>query len=196
MAYSIESSHDSCYPGTTVLVNKLGIQEQAQLDESETLIVGVKSLQFELAPFPEPLDFAYYKRLHQFLFEELYEWAGAVRSINLSKQRTHFCPADEIESLAVSMFGRVEKMDFFCGLPREDFIAELTDFYSSVNYLHPFREGNGRTQRLYFRQLAQRAGYRLNFAATDSDRMMIATIHAASGIEETLRNLFDEIITP
>lgn len=196
MAYSIDSSSDSCYPGTSVLVNKLGIQNQAQLDENETLIVGVKSLQFELAPFPEPLDFNYYKKLHRFLFDELYEWAGTVRSIDLSKQRTRFCPVREIESLAGRMFSRIEQMDFLCGLPREDFIAELTDFYSSVNYLHPFREGNGRTQRLYFRQLAQRAGYKLDFAAVDSDRMMIATIHAASGIEETLRNVFDEIVTP
>lgn len=196
MAYSIDSSSDGCYPGTSVLVNKLGIQNQAQLDENETLIVGVKSLQFELAPFPEPLDFNYYKKLHRFLFDELYEWAGIVRSINLSKQHTRFCPADEIESLAGRMFSRIEQMNFLCGLPREDFIAELTDFYSSVNYLHPFREGNGRTQRLYFRQLAQRAGYKLDFAAVDSDRMMIATIHAASGIEETLRNVFDVIMTP
>lgn len=196
MAYSIDSSSDSCYPGTSVLVNKLGIQNQAQLDENETLIVGVKSLQFELAPFPEPLDFNYYKKLHRFLFDELYEWAGIVRSIDLSKQHTRFCPVSEIESLAGRMFSRIEQMDFLCGLPREDFIAELTDFYSSVNYLHPFREGNGRTQRLYFRQLTQRAGYKLDFAAVDSDRMMIATIHAASGIEETLRNLFNEIITP
>lgn len=119
-----------------------------------------------------------------------------MRSIDLSKQRTRFCPVREIESLAGRMFSRIEQMDFLCGLPREDFIAELTDFYSSVNYLHPFREGNGRTQRLYFRQLAQRAGYKLDFAAVDSDRMMIATIHAASGIEETLRDVFDEIITP
>lgn len=196
MAYSIDSSSDSCYPGTSVLVNKLGIQNQAQLDENETLIVGVKSLQFELAPFPEPLDFNYYKKLHRFLFDELYEWAGIVRSIDLSKQHTRFCPVSEIDSLAGRMFSRIEQMNFLCGLPREDFIAELTDFYSSVNYLHPFREGNGRTQRLYFRQLAQRAGYKLDFAAVDSGRMMIATIHAASGIEETLRNVFDEIITP
>lgn len=195
MAYSISSSQDSCYPGTSVLVNKLGIQDQPQLDENETLIVGVKSLQFELAPFPEPLDFSYYKCLHRFLFDELYEWAGTVRSINLSKQHTHFCPADEIESLAGQMFGRAENMNFFCGLPREDFVAELTDFYASVNYLHPFREGNGRTQRLYFRQLAQRAGYKLDFSAVDSDHMMIATIHAASGIEDTLRDIFEKIIT-
>ena len=149
MAYSIESSNDSCF-----------------------------------------------KRLHQFLFDELYAWAGTVRSIDLSKQHTRFCPADEIESLAGRMFARIEQMDFLCGLPRKDFIVELTDFYTSVNYLHPFREGNGRTQRLYFRQLAQRAGYKLDFAAVDSDRMMIATIHAVSGIEDTLRSLFDKIIIP
>lgn len=195
MAYSIESSQDSCYPGTSVLINKLGIQNQAQLNENETLIVGVKSLQFELAPFPEPLDFSYYKRLHQFLFGELYEWAGTVRSINLSKQHTHFCSADEIEPLAGQMFGRVEDMSFFCDLPRGSFITELTDFYAGVNYLHPFREGNGRTQRLYFRQLAQRAGHKLDFSAVDSDRMMIATIHAASGVEDTLRELFNEMVT-
>ena len=196
MAYSIESSNDSCYPGTSVLVNKLGIQNQTQLDENETLIVGVKSLQFELAPFLEPLDFNYYKRLHRFLFDGLYEWAGTVRSIDLSKQRTRFCPVSEIESLAGRMFSRIEQMNFLCGLPRKDFITELTDFYASVNYLHPFREGNGRTQRLYFRQLAQRAGYKLDFSAVDSDRMMIATIHAASGVADTLRELFNEIITP
>lgn len=61
MAYSIDASGDSCYPGTSVLVNKLGIEDQAQLDENEALIVGVKSLQFELEPFPEPLDFTYYR---------------------------------------------------------------------------------------------------------------------------------------
>lgn len=61
MAYSIESSQDSCYPGTSVLINKLGIQNQVQLNENETLIVGVKSLQFELASFSEPLNFSYYK---------------------------------------------------------------------------------------------------------------------------------------
>lgn len=196
MAYSIDSSGDSCYPGTSVLVNKLGIQDQAQLDENETLIVGVKSLQFELSPFPEPLDFNYYKRLHRFLFDELYKWAGTVRGIDLSKQHTRFCPASEIEALGGRMFLRIEGLNFLCGLPREDFIAELTDFYTNVNYLHPFREGNGRTQRLYFRQLVQRAGYKLDFTAVDSDRMMIATIHAASGVEKTLYNLFDEIITP
>lgn len=194
MGYSIDAANDGCYPGTSVLVNKLDIRDQVQLEENETLITTFQSLQFELSPFPDELDFSYYKRLHRFLFERLYDWAGEVRSINLSKLHTSFCPVDEIETLAAASFGRLKKENYFCGLTRTAFSDELTDFYLSINYLHPFREGNGRVQRLYFRELAKRAGYELNFAAVDSDQMMIATIHAASGITDTLRQVFEQII--
>lgn len=194
MAYSIDASDNGCYPGTSVLINKLGIRDQAQLEENETLITTVQSLKFELEPFPEELDFAYYKRLHRFLFEALYDWAGEVRTVNLSKQHTSFCPAAEIGALATASFGRLKQRNYFQGLSRSDFLGELVDLYISLNYLHPFREGNGRVQRLYLRQLAQRAGYRLNFAGVDSDEMMIATIHAASGISDTLHQVFERIV--
>lgn len=193
MAYSIDASDNGCYPGTSVLINKLGIQDQAQLDENETLITTVQSLKFELEPFPEEMDFKYYKRVHRFLFESLYEWAGELRTVNLSKQHTAFCSVDEIGSLSTAIFSRLKKNNYLCGLSRNDFLRELVDLYISLNYLHPFREGNGRVQRLYLRQLAQRAGYRLNFAGVDSDQMMIATIHAASGISDTLYQVFEKI---
>lgn len=194
MAYSIDASDNGCYPGTSVLINKLDIRDQAQLDENETLITTVQSLKFELEPFPEEMNFEYYKRVHRFLFESLYGWAGEIRGVNLSKQHTAFCPIDEMESLAAAIFSRLKKRNYLCGLPKNDFLSELVDLYISLNYLHPFREGNGRVQRLYLRQLAQRAGYRLNFAGVDSDRMMIATIHAASGISDTLYQVFEEIV--
>lgn len=194
MAYSIDPSDHSCYPGTSVLINKLGIQDQAQLEENEALITTVQSLKFELDPFPEELDFVYYRRLHRFLFESLYDWAGELRTINLSKQHTAFCPAGELDALSSASFDRLQRRNYFRKLPRTDFLNELVDFYITLNYLHPFREGNGRVQRLYLRQLALRAGYQLNFAGVDSDRMMIATIHAASGISDTLREVLDEII--
>ena len=194
MAYGISPSDESCYKGTTVLINKLGIRDQAHLDESETLIIGVKSLQYELAPFPEELNFNHYKRLHGFLFEELYAFAGQLRTIDMSKQHTQFCPAGVIEDLAKRIFLRLASMNYFRGLKRAVFVRELADLYTGINYLHPFREGNGRTQRLFFRQLAHRAGYKLNFALVDSDRMMLAAIHAASGIEDSLVQIFDEVL--
>ena len=196
MSYSLDSLSEDCYPGTSVLVNKLGIQDQAQLAESEALITGVKSLQFELSPFSEPMDFSSSKNLHKFVFGELYDWAGTVRTINLSKQHTQFCAADNIESLAALMFARIGDMNYLRGMERQEFLVELADFYNSLNYLHPFREGNGRVQRLYFRQLARQAGYTLDFAKVDSDTMMLATIHAASGIQDTLIRVFGEIISP
>ena len=195
MAYSISATDDHCYPGTTVLINKLDIRDQEKLNEAELFIVSVKSLQFEMEPFPEDLDFAYYKRLHQFLFGELYDWAGSVRSVDISKQRTRFCPAAEIPALAEAMFSRIKDPQRFTHVTRDTFVFELADFYSDVNYLHPFREGNGRTQRLFFRQLAERFGYHLDFSAVDSELMMLATIHAASGVLDTLLHVFDQIIT-
>ncbi|SBV99135.1 Fic family protein [uncultured Eubacteriales bacterium] len=194
MSYSIDAQSSDCYPGTSILINKLDIQNQKQLEESETLVTTARSLQFELFPFVEELDFTYYRRLHRFVFESLYGWAGELRTVNLSKQHTRFCPVEDLETLAAACFSRLKQMDYFCNLPRDSFLEELVDFYISINYLHPFREGNGRVQRLYFRQLAARAGYKLNFAAIDSDEMMLATIHAASGIVDTMRRAFDRII--
>jgi cell filamentation protein len=141
MAYGISPTDESCYLGTTVLINKLGIKNQAHLDESETLIVGVKSLQYELAPFPEELDFNYYKRVYRFLFDELYDWAGQLRTINMSKQHTQFCPVQDISDLGERIFSRLASMQYFRRLKREDFVRELADLFTSINYLHPFREG-------------------------------------------------------
>ena len=194
MAYSITPSADDCYPGTSVLVNKLNIRDQKQLDENEALITSVKTLQIELQPMVSEPDFAYFLDLHRSLFEELYDWAGQVRTINISKMRTAFCPADQIAQTAQSIFDRLHACHYFRDLPRPELVDELADLYDSINYLHPFREGNGRVQRLYFRQLARWIGHSLNFAAVDSDRMMIATIRASAGVMDDLRQVFEEIL--
>lgn len=194
MAYSITPSADDCYPGTGVLVNKLNIRDQKQLDENEALITSVKTLQIELQPMASEPNFSYLKDLHRCMFEELYDWAGQVRTINISKMRTAFCPADQIAQSAQSIFDRLHACHYFRGLPRPELVDELADLYDSINYLHPFREGNGRVQRLYFRQLARWIGHSLNFAAVDSDRMMIATIRASAGVMDDLRQVFEEIL--
>ena len=194
MGYNITPAHDDCYPGTSVLINKLNIRTQSQLDENELVLTSAKILQIELAPMNEEPDFAYLKQLHRIMFGELYDWAGTIRTSNMSKLRTAFCPADQIESLAAEIFSRLQGLHYFRDFSREELIAELADLYDSLNYLHPFREGNGRVQRLYFRQLTRWIGHSLNFAAIDSDRMMIATIHASAGIMDGLQQIFDEML--
>ena len=75
--------------------------------------------------------------------------------MNISKKGTDFCPAGEIEPQAKLIFDRLKEQNYFKGLPHDAFVEEITDFYCTTNYLHPFREGNGRTQRAFLTQLTR-----------------------------------------
>lgn len=93
------------------------------------MLTSAKILQIELEPINEEPDFAYLKQLHRIMFGELYDWAGTIRTINMSKLRTAFCPADQIESLAAEIFSRLHSMRYFRDCSREELIAELADIY-------------------------------------------------------------------
>lgn len=194
MGYTIEVSENGCYPGTTVLVNKFDLHSQEELNAVEAALVTAKAMQWEETPQCAAFDFAHYKAIHKHLFGELYDWAGQIRTINISKKGTCFCPAEELEQVGAAVFRRLRMENYFIGLPREQFIEDLVDFYERTNELHPFREGNGRTQRVFLSQLAQNAGYPLDFSCVDPDELMIATIYAAQGINEPLKTVFEKIV--
>ena len=79
-------------------------------------------------------------------------------------------------------------------MKREKFIEYLADFYNDMNYLHPFREGNGRTLRLFTSLLVKNAGYHIEFEKCDGDLLMIATIKAFQGDMFILQSVFEDII--
>lgn len=79
MAYSIDAITDDCYPGTTCLINKLGIHDENMLAETEAAIILGKASLLEQSPIPGDFDFDHYKRIHHFLFCDLYDWAGETR---------------------------------------------------------------------------------------------------------------------
>ncbi len=195
MAYSIKASSDSCYEGTTCLINKLGIRDEALLARTESAYVLARASYLELHPLPGKFDLAHYQSIHRFLFSDLYEWAGELCKVDLSKKGTAFVQAAEIEQCADAYFSRASQIDFSV-LSKEQAAVELADLYSTLNMIHPFREGNGRTQRIYFRQWAGRLGFDIDFSKVDADRFMVATIHAAQGVMDDLVELFSELIQP
>ena len=186
MAYSITSTDAGCYPNTTVLVNKLGLQTQEALDEAERIAVTLRSVEVEKAETSAPFTFEFYCKLHEHLFSDIYEWAGTLRTIDLSKKGTNFYPADHLKELGTALFTRLQENHEFQGLPKEEYTREIAEFYHDLNMLHPFREGNGRTQRLFFTLLLRRAGYLIDFSQFDRDELMMATIYAAQGILDYL----------
>lgn len=194
MPYTIEGLTQDCYSGTTVLVNKLNIRDPGALAEVEGTLVAAKAAQWEIQPLTETFDFAHYCSIHRYLFEDLYSWAGQVRRVDISKQGTLFCPAAQIPSVADAIFARLRERSFLCGMDEEPFLSAFVDFYERTNELHPFREGNGRTQRVFLSQLAHHAGYSLDFTRIDPDDLMIATTQAAHGVDDFLRELFHEML--
>lgn len=113
MSYSIDALSDNCYPDTTVLINKYDIRDEQRLADVETLIVSAKTVQLEITPIQGQFDFEHYKAVHRILFGDLYDWAGQVRTVSLSKKETHFCPAEQIEEHAIAIFGRLRQQHFF-----------------------------------------------------------------------------------
>lgn len=192
--YSLEGTPKDCYPDTTVLVNKLGIKNQEMLNVAELRIVISMTMKMENELKFENVNFEFYKNLHKQLFGDLYEWAGTVRNINISKKGTVFCNADDIEKTGKLKFQRLGELNYLKKLNKSTFLDELSELYHDLNMLHPFREGNGRTLRLFITLLVRNAGYNLNFSECDSDLLMIATIKAAQGDLSLLREVFAELI--
>lgn len=161
------------YPGTNVLKNKPGILDGKTLSMLEREITSLK-----LAMHPPEFSFSVtgYQRLHQHIFEDLYEWAGEYRSVSMSKGHSMFCfPAyipDQMDSLFVQMLA--SKQGF--SKSQENFAHHTAKYLNELNAIHPFREGNGRTMRLFLKLLAQQSGFAFEIRNIDADDWMKASI--------------------
>ena len=194
MGYSIDPISADCYEGTTCLINKFGIKDEKKLSQMETLITTAKCKELEVNPIDGDFGFEHYKAIHRYIFEDLYDWAGQVRTASISKKGTVFTLPESIEPLAVRIFTGLQKENCYIGYDNDRYIESIVDFYCRTNILHPFREGNGRTQRVFLSQLIRHSGHDINFSTIDTDELMIATIQSANGIVDYLRNLFKESI--
>lgn len=127
-------------------------------------------------------------------FSVIYEWAGEYRKVDMTKKGTTFAKVENIDSLMNRCFERLNQKNYFQDLSFNEFIENIVDFYCVTNMIHPFREGNGRTQRLFLTQLIMLNNYTIDFTGTDSDELMIATIQASNGVTDYLKDFFVKAI--
>lgn len=194
MPYSLDSMQDGCYENSIVLINKFDIRNEKQLDAMEQSITSMLIAKASIEiPF-ENVDFDFYKNLHRYVFSDIYNWADTVRKVDMSKKGTNFCPADKIEERGGKIFKRLKENEYLKVFHDDEFIIEFTDLYCDLNILHPFREGNGRIQRLFLSMLVNYLGRNLDFSEIDKDELMIATIKSVSGDIFMLRDIFREYI--
>ena len=195
MSYSVDPISDNCYKDTTCLINKFNIRDEEKLADIEAKITVAKSAELELQSFKEQFDDRDYRAIHRYLFIDLYDWAGEYRTVGMSKKGTPFTAPEKIPELMTNCFARLKRMNYFLDLDFDEFIDDLVDLYCTLNHIHPFREGNGRTQRVLITQLVRYNECDINFSDMNTDELMIATIHASQGVTDYLRDLFYRSIT-
>ncbi|WP_375620164.1 BID domain-containing T4SS effector [Bartonella sp. TS25HLJMH] len=206
------SPHHYVYPNTTTLKNKYGIKDFKSFLEKCSHDTAKAMVNLREAPLPEKFDTSYLCSIHYQLFKNTFEWAGHLRHLPFTfedgttaampeMKRTGwenpFALGDEIPEGLQKLDQTLAEKDNLQGLTREKFNSEGISLFNFLNQLHPFREGNGRTQRIFFEKLAQAAGHQLDFSLVTKERMMLASVAVAeNGDLEPMQHLFEDISNP
>src|SRR5690606_2085760 len=127
--------------------------------------------------------------IHKRLFADLYEWAGQLRHVEITKGASNFARYQVIESGARQLFQRLAAENYLQGLDAEHFSQRAGYYLGEINVLNPFGEGNGRAQREFIRELAQKAGYRIDWSRINQKDMIRASIEAYNGRPESMAAL-------
>lgn len=177
---------------TGILRNKLGLTTPAGLADAEREITHAALVLLKEAPARGSYGLPHLCDIHRRIFGDIYDWAGQVRTVAISKG-SPFCLPQFIESSAAEIFGQLRDERFLRGLTRDGFLGRLTYYLGEINAIHPFREGNGRAQRAFFEQLADDAGYALNWQRLDADRNVAASAAVMRGDSGPMRAMLDEL---
>ncbi len=181
-----------CYPGSTVLRNRLGLTDDEALNEAERGLseIAVSKIDFDLPPY----DLSYLQRIHQQLFADIYDWAGELRTVDISKGTTHFCNLARIEVESAKLFKRLAEANWYEGISRSELVAAVAELYGDLNMIHPFREGNGRAQRILFEHIVINAGYEISWWAVEEHEWIRANIDAVICDYRAMTQIFERCI--
>ncbi|OAI46007.1 hypothetical protein AYO45_01995 [Gammaproteobacteria bacterium SCGC AG-212-F23] len=161
------------YPGSSVLINKFGLKNQDALQETEGFIFALKNLE----PLPTGnFDYNHLKAIHHHFFGDIYEWAGQERTVDIAKGDCYFGHKQYITKELNKLFLKLKTDNYLRDLPHDAFCKKISFYFNEINAAHPFREGNGRTQRAFCDALAKQAGYFLDWRKADREEYIHASI--------------------
>lgn len=175
---------------TGILANIPRLETQDELDRFEEILFQAN---FEEATLyaQNLVDFnlAAWKVIHRICFSDVYQWAGETRTVRISKGTTVFAYPEHIESESSRIFVELNNL-----LVTEKLtLDKAAELFADINVLHPFREGNGRTQRILFSDVLRRIGYLVDYNLTSQDEMIEAMIHGYSANYEPIKKLMHKV---
>jgi len=180
------------YPGTQTLRNKLGLQDGGALDRAERRLVALRVAEGQVPIGAFDLD--HLRAIHRYLFQDVFDWAGEIRTVEMSKDDSVFQFRDYIGTGMADVHRRLADADFLRGLSAQEFAARVAVIVGDINYVHPFREGNGRTQLQYLKLLAAQAGHRLDLTRLDPARWLQASKEAVEARYEAMARCIERAL--
>ena len=181
-----------------ILRNVPGFTSQVKLDRFEAAEAAEALVRFHANPIKGDFDSAHLKEIHACIFKNIYPWAGEFRQVNLRRSDSYFfCVVQFMEKNLDNTFAKLAGEYHLKHLDADRFARRAGYYLGELNSIHPFREGNGRTQREFIRQLASKAGHRINWNRVTRDQMYEASIESHSkGANSALADLIALAIEP
>ncbi|EAI8176848.1 TPA: Fic family protein [Campylobacter coli] len=173
-----------------IKTNKIGAKSLDELFRKERMITNKKALELGKNPIKGNFDYQHLKDIHKALFEDVYTWAGQDRMQMGLKEKfakyapngaiINFVPGKELDKYSKIIFDELAKNNYLKNSKDlNHFAKNLAKFMGEINALHPFREGNGRTQRIFLNELAKNAGYKLDLNLISKHKMIHACVEAS-----------------
>lgn len=182
-----------CYKGTNVLINLLNIRDNKILQRAESRIVATKLFELRKNEMIGNFDVEHFNKIHKFLFEDIYPFAGKFRTENIAKGYFSFAEWEYIDTELRKLLEKLHKSNLLKNDTRAELIKDLAYYLAELNALHPFREGNGRTIREFIRELAYKNGYLLDLQKVEPSEVYDAFLKSVIDTTD-LENVIDKCL--
>ena len=185
-----------CYPNSDVLINRLNIKDKNALFEAEMELTSIRLKELQRRPIRGDFDFKHLKAIHKYIFQDLYDWAGKERTVEIGKGNL-FCTVACINDYANSVFNKYYSDCYAAKNNFDDYVRVFANNYGDLNALHPFREGNGRSQREFARLVCLNCGYDFDLSCATHKKMLEASkLSFDKGDNTGLMKIFSNALTP
>lgn len=185
-----------CYPESNVLKNKLNITDGEILFNAEKELTYIRLMELQSNPIKGKFDYKHLLKIHHYIFQDVYDWAGKLRTVEIGKGNL-FCTTKYLKEYGEHIFSKYYNE---CNKNKNDlskFIKIFASNYADLNALHPFREGNGRTQREFARLICLECNYAFDLSCTSHKEMLDASINSFEhGDNSGLESIFSKAIIP
>lgn len=178
-----------CYPESDVLINNFNIQDNNRLKEIERVLTAARLIELYKKPITGKFNLAHLKKIHYHIFQDIYPWAGQIRTVDIAKGFM-FCHTAFIERELEKLFLQLKKDHYLQKYNTTQVINKIAFYFGEVNAIHPFRDGNGRTQREFFRELLLTIGFNIDYTKVEPKAMIDASIASFNGDNSHLIKLF------